>query len=85
MIYVGAFTQQKKIEIDGVKITLFTKGNSTDYGMFTRKGNKAIYAEVDNVYNAEVSYEDFAKVIINQFELLEKTADERKLLEIPQD
>ena len=85
LIYVGAFTQQKKIEIDGVKITLFTKGNSTDYGTFIRKGNKAIYAEVDNVYNAEISHEDFAKVIINQFELLEKTADERKLLEIPQD
>lgn len=85
LMYVNAFTQQKKIEIDGVKITLFTKDNSTDYGLFIRKGNEAIYAEVDNVYNAEASYEDFAKVIINQFDLLEKTAEDRSLLEIPQD
>lgn len=85
LIYVGAFTKQEKIEIDGVKITLFTKDNSTDYGLFINKGNKAIYAEADNVYNAEASYEDFAKVVINQFELLEKTAEDKSLLKIPED
>ena len=84
LIYVDAYTQQEKIEINGVKINLFTKDNSTDCGLFIRKGNKAIYAEVDNVYKAGVSNEDFAKEVINQFVFLEKTADDGTLLEIPE-
>ena len=84
LIYVDAYTHQEKIEVNEEKITLFTKDNSSDYGLFIRKGNKAVYAEVNNIYNSGVSYEEFAKDMINQFEVFEKTAKDGSLLEIPE-
>lgn len=83
MIYTTAFTKCEKTEVDGVSLTVFTKGDSKDYGVYIRKGNKAIYAELDAFYLSEITLEDFAKNVIEQFSILEKAAKDKVFFDIP--
>ncbi len=83
MMYVNSFTDCETKRIDGMKVTVFTKENSTDIGVFISKGNRAIYAEFNSLLNAaSVELEDFVGTVAAQFELIEKTADEETFLDI---
>ena len=81
---VDSFTNFEKIEINGVKITLFTKESGNDIGLFIKDGNKAVYAELDNDYINPISVESFAETVIKQFELTEKAVDEKNFLKTNQ-
>ena len=81
--WIDSFTKCEETEVNGVKITLFTKENGNDIGLFIKDGNKAVYAELDNDYINPISVESFAETIIEQFELIEKTVDEKVFLDIP--
>ena len=78
--WVGSFTKFEIIEINGVKITLFTKESGNDMGLFIKDGNKAVYAELDNDYINPLSVESFAETVIKQFELTERAVDEKIFL-----
>lgn len=83
MIYVGSFTDCETKVIDGIKVTIFTKAKGGDIGVYIRKGTKAVYAELIKNSLKTVSVEDFTKTVAEQFELIEKTADEGAFLDIP--
>lgn len=81
--WIDSFTKCEKTEVNGVKITLFAKESGNDIGLFIKDGNKAVYAELDNDYINPISVENFAQTIIEQFDLTEKTVDEKVFLDIP--
>lgn len=79
--WIDSFTKYEKTEVNGVKITLFTKESGNDIGLFIKDCNKAIYAELDNDYSNPISVESFAETVIEQFKLAEKAVDEKVFLD----
>ncbi len=78
---VDSFTESETREINGMKVTLFTKEYGNDWGVFVSKGNKAMYAQLRNYYDSSVDQESFAEVVTEQFELIEKTVNKGAFIE----
>ncbi len=83
LIYTNAFTKTEKIEVNGQEVTVFTKENSNDIGVFIKKGSRAIYAELDNDYSNPIDLQAFINIVIEQLNLIEKSVDESTFLDIP--
>lgn len=71
----------EKMEIDGVKLTAFIDEN--DYAVLIKSFNQSVYASLVNASANEISFEDFAREVINQMELLDNATKEKVFLDVP--
>lgn len=83
VVYINSFNDCEEKEINGYKVSVFTKNNSEDMGVYMQKGNKAIYVELKNGSKSPIKVEDFIKITAEQFETIEQTVYEKQFLDIP--
>lgn len=72
----------EKMEVDGVKLTAFIDGN--EYAVLIKSFNQSVYASLTkNASASEITFEDFAREVINQMELLDNATKEKVFLDVP--
>lgn len=79
--YLDVLTPGKEMVVDGVKLTAFIDENN--YAVLVKSFDQAVYGSLLNASTDKVSFENFAREIIKQMELLEEARDQKVFLDVP--
>lgn len=83
LIYTSSFSKTANIEVNGKKVTVFTKEIGGDVGVFIKDGNRGVYAEMNNDNSNPIATESFVNTVIEQFTIINESVDEKNFLDIP--